>query len=444
MAGSRKEEQAPRRDRNEDRGSRSRRRKKSRRRELMAAWTVLILVVIVIAGAAAGGVYLFTQMGDGSVGAAAKEESREVVRETFPEGEPPADSRTSGEKAEAFLREMTLEQKVAQMFVITPEQMTGYTLVTAAGDASKTAYQTYPVGGLIYFKNNLESPDQVKAMLKNMDRYSRDIARVPVFLGVDEEGGTVKRVGSQAAFGVPDVPDMALVGASGNIEDGFGAGSTIGNYLADLGFNLDFAPVADVLTNADNQAMAKRSFGTDPQTVADYSGRFLDGLREKGICGVLKHFPGQGSVAGDTEYGFQATDKTLDQLMAQDLVPFQAGISKGADMIMAGHVSAPAVTGDQTPASLSQVLLTEVLRGKMGYDGVVITDALNMGAIVEHYQSDVAAVMAVQAGADLLLMPDDFQAAYDGVLKAVGEGTISEERINQSVSRILKLKFDRL
>lgn len=443
MAGNRNEEHEPRGDGERARGSRSRKRRKSRRKELMAAWTALILVIFVIAGAAAGGVYLFTQLADGD-GAAAKEESREVVRETFPEGEPPADSRTPEEKAAALLQEMTLEQKVAQMFMITPEQMTGYTLVTAAGNASKSAYQTYPVGGLIYFKDNLETPEQVKTMLKNMDRFSRDIAKVPLFLGVDEEGGTVKRIGSQAAFGVPDVPDMALVGASGNKEDGYGAGSTIGAYLAELGFNLDFAPVADVLSNRDNKAMAKRSFGTDAQTVSDYSVRFLDGLQEKGICGVMKHFPGQGSVAGDTENSFQATDKTLDQLMADDLVPFQTGIAHGVDMILAAHVSAPAVTGDQTPASLSQVMLTEVLRGKLGFDGIVITDALNMGAIVDHYQADVAAVMAVQAGADLLLMPDDFQAAYDGVLKAVGEGAISVERIDQSVLRILKLKLEKL
>lgn len=427
----------------QDKDYRSRRRRKSRKRELMAAWTALILVVLVAAGGVVGGVIFFLQLGDRSVSAAA-EESREVIRETFPEGEPAAVSRTSEEKAAALLEKMTLERKVAQMFMITPEQMTGYTLVTAAGEASKTAYQTFPVGGLIYFKDNLESPDQVKTMLKNMDACSRQIAGVPVFLGVDEEGGTVKRIGSQPAFQVPDVPDMALVGASGNTEDGYGAGSTIGAYLSDLGFNLDFAPVADVLSNPDNKAMTKRTFGTDPQTVSAYSGRFLDGLRDKGICGVMKHFPGQGSVAGDTEYGFQATDKTLDQLLENDMVPFQAGISQGAEIIMAAHVSAPAVTGDQTPASLSQVLLTEVLRGRLGFDGVVITDALNMGAIAEHYQSDVAAVMAVQAGADMLLMPEDFQVAYDGVLKAVAEGAISRERIDQSVLRILKLKFERL
>lgn len=425
-------------------GSKSRKRKHGRGRELAKAWMALLVIILFVAGAVAGGGFLILRFNGQKAGAEPREESRAVVSETLPEGEPTADDRPSEEKARELLENMTLEQKTAQLFFVTPEQLTGYAQVTAAGKASKEAYVNCPVGGLIYFKDNLQTPEQVKAMLEHMEQYSREAVGVPVFLGVDEEGGTVSRIGSQEAFGVAKVPDMAAIGSTGDVNEGYEAGKYIGGYLSELGFNLDFAPVADVLSNSDNTSMAKRTFGTDAKTAADFSTAFARGMKEQGLCSVLKHFPGQGSVSGDTHDGFAATDKTLDQLLENDLIPFKRGIEDGADMIMAAHIAVPSVTGDNTPSSLSKDMITGILRERMGYDKVVVTDALNMGAVAEHYNSDVAAVMAVQAGADLLLMPKDFKAAYDGVLSAVKDGRISEERLNQSVLRILKLKFDRL
>lgn len=426
------------------RDNRSRRRKRSRRKELAAAWTVLAVLIVLVVGGAVGGGLLFRRWSDRKVDTEPREQSREVVPETLAQGEPSADDRAPEARVQEILDSMTLEQKAAQLFFVTPEQLTGYTLVTAAGEATKAAYEGYPVGGLIYFKENLQSPDQVKEMMKNMKTISRAVSAVPVFLGVDEEGGTVSRIGNQKAFHIAKVPDMAAIGATEDVKEGYEAGKYIGAYLADLGFNLDFAPVADVLTNPANTLMEKRAFSKDSQTAADFSSAFLRGLEEQGVSGVLKHYPGQGAVSGDTHEGFAYTDKTLDQLMESELIPFQTGIGEGADIIMAAHISATSVTGDNTPSSLSKVMITDVLRGKLGYDGLVVTDALNMGAVADHYTSDVASVMAIQAGVDLLLMPKDFKAAYEGIIKAVKDGTITEERINQSVLRILKLKFEKL
>ena len=167
----------------------------------------------------------------------------------------------------------------------------------------------------------------------------------------------------------------------------------------------------------------------------------MQGLNEHQILSVVKHFPGQGATAGDSHDGAVSTDKSLDDLLANELVPFQQAVNNGASFVMVGHISAPAVTGDDTPASLSSVMVTDVLRNQLGFHGVVITDAMNMGAVTGTYSSADAAVTAIQAGVDMILMPDDFQSAYQGVMDAVAGGTITEDRINESVARIIKVKL---
>jgi beta-glucosidase-related glycosidases len=156
---------------------------------------------------------------------------------------------------------------------------------------------------------------------------------------------------------------------------------------------------------------------------------------------MVKHFPGHGGTSGDSHDGAVSTDKTLEELMAEELVPFQSAIDGGVNFVMVGHISAPNVTGDNAPATLSKVLITDVLRGQMGYNGIVITDAMNMEAVAGFYNSDKAAVLAVTAGADMILMPADYNTAYTGILNAVNDGTITEERINESVTRIVKAKL---
>lgn len=347
---------------------------------------------------------------------------------------------TKTEEVQNIVDSMSLEEKVAQLFLVQPEAIVDIGTATAAGDATKQAINKTPVGGFVYFSDNLQSEQQVQDMLRNVQKYSEDRIGLPAFLSVDEEGGTVARVASTGRFDVTDVGDMAKIGASGDVQQARQAGETIGSYLSELGFNLDFAPDADVLTNPDNTVVKKRSFGSDPRVVSDMSLAVAQGLAQHQVHSVYKHFPGHGATAGDTHQGYAYTDKTLDELKQSELIPFENAIQNNAEFIMAAHISAPRVTGDDTPASLSKTMITDILRGQMGYDGIVVTDAMNMGAVTEQYTSAQAAVKALQAGADLVLMPENFQEAYQGVLDAVKDGTLTEQRINESVTRIVKVK----
>lgn len=399
-----------------------------------------LFVFFMMAAVGAAAFVLLTRAGNNEI--IVLESKRDVQEQDMITTEPSGDSigKTSTEE---LLSRMTIEEKAAQMFMVTPEALTGYSQVIAAGEATKTAFDKYPVGGLIYFNDNLQSAEQVKTMLSNLQSYSRDRIGTIVFTGIDEEGGTqVARIGNKEAFGVPQVSDMSEIGASGDKTKAYDAGRTIGGYLSELGFNLDFAPVADVLSNELNTVVKKRSFGPDADLTAEFSRQFYNGLKAEGIQGVYKHFPGHGATTGDTHDGYAFVDKSLAELKENELVPFQAGIDDGVKVIMAGHISVPEVTGDDEPASLSEKLINGVLRNDMGFNGVVITDSLSMDAVTNKYTAAEACINAIEAGADILLMPSDFESAYEAVIKAVSDGRISEERINQSAARILKIKAE--
>lgn len=343
---------------------------------------------------------------------------------------------------EDILESMTLEEKIAQMFIITPEALTGYGTVTSAGGATKEALEKYPVGGLIYFAKNIQSKEQVIEMTGIQQQYSLERIGLPLFISVDEEGGSVARVANESPISVKHFSDMASIAADPNALSLAGElGDEIGSYLKELGFNLDFAPVADVLTNPDNTVVKRRSFGTDAVKTAELAAEVSKHLEGQGVYSCLKHFPGHGATAGDSHKGFSYTDKTLDKLREAELIPFYEGIASGVSFVMVGHISAPNITGDDMPATLSKILVTDVLRKEMQFDGIIITDAMNMGAICSLYSSSEAAKLAVSAGIDMILMPADFKAAYEGLLEAVKEGTIDEERIDKSVRRIVEKKL---
>lgn len=358
-----------------------------------------------------------------------------------------ADAAEKGEHAdlsqrvEQKLAEMTLEEKVAQMFILTPESLTGYSQVTQAGPSTEQALEQYPVGGLVYFSANLESAEQVKKMTAGQQQYAMKRIGLPLFLAIDEEGGAITRIASSGLFDVPSFEPMPQIGASKDPDRAYEVGSTIGAYLDELGFNLDFAPVADVLTNDQNTVVKNRSFGTDPKLVSKMVRAQLRGLQDQGVYGCVKHFPGHGATTADTHAGYAYTDKTWEQLRESELIPFADAIGQGVSFLMVGHISLPAVTGSDEPASCSETIIQEKLRDTMGYDGIVLTDGLKMKAITDHYTSAQMAVKFVQAGGDILLGPENFQAAYDGILQAVADGTISEERIDESVRRILRIKL---
>ena len=348
----------------------------------------------------------------------------------------------SEETIEEYIRSMTLEDKAAQLFIVMPESLIdGVSCVTAAGDMTREAINEIPVGGFIYARANLRSEDQVSAMTKNVQIYSMERVNLPMFLCIDEEGGTVASITKNDRFQVPYIGDMSDIGKTGDAETAYDTGRTMGTYLSRMGFNVDFAPVADVLSNPDNQVVKRRSFGSDPQLVSDMCLALARGLREQGILSVYKHFPGHGGTAEDTHEGYACTDKTLEELRICDLIPFQEGIRQGVPMIMAGHVSLPGIAGDNTPASLSPAILHDLLREEMGYEGIIITDAMDMGAVTKQYSAAEAAVRSLQAGADMILMPADLKEAYYGVIQAVRDGELTMERIDQSLRRIIRVKL---
>ena len=416
-----------------------------------------IAAVVVIIAAAAVLWQFFGKAGSGKDNEASQNGAGQTVQsgektdqaDDAGKGEEKQSDETAGQEdssveveAGEILESMTLEEKVCQLFMITPEALTGVGTVVQAGTSTKNAIDQYPVGGLIYFSQNLQDPGQTRTMLANTQQYAKERTGFPIFLSVDEEGGQVARVGSNPAFGVEKIGNMSDVGSRGDTQEAYEVGSTIGAYLSDLGFNMDAAPDTDVLTNPDNQVVKYRSFSSDPQLVTEMAASELKGLNEQGIIGMYKHFPGHGGTTDDSHEGYAYVDDTLEELKSGAFVPFQDGIDNGIQVIMVSHISCPNVTGDNTPATLSKMMITDILRNDMGFDGMVITDAMNMGAITAQYSSSEAAVAALNAGVDMLLMPEDFQSAYQGVLGAVKDGTVSEERIDESVRRILELKLE--
>lgn len=439
-----------------DRNERRKIRRKRRLRNQIISYSVMLVVLI----AAIGGAVVGIRAASGALQdrKAAREESIQAAQEASRAAESAqaeaavaellelgtTEETTTEYTQEDALNEMveesvagmTLEQKVAGLFFVTPEQLTGVGQAVQAGDGTREALAKYPVGGLIYFKQNIQSEEQIREMLANTVSYSS----FPLFLGVDEEGGKVARVAD--ALKLENVGPMADIGSAGDVQAAYTANETIGSYLASYGFNVDFAPVADVLTNADNTVIGDRAFSDDPQVVSEMVASAVQGLQSTGVSACLKHFPGHGDSEGDSHTGAVTTERTKEEMQAAEFLPFQSGIAAGTDMIMVGHISAPSLTGgDNIPASLSEDVITGVLRNELGYDGIIITDAMNMGAITEYYEADVAAIMALKAGADMVLMPDQFEQAYEGVLAAVQDGTVSEERVNDSLKRIYRVKL---
>lgn len=340
------------------------------------------------------------------------------------------------------LASMTLEEKTAQLFIITPEALTDSSHVTQAGENTKEAIEAYPIGGIIYFSENIVSEEQVTEMIAAQQQYCTDRIGLPLFISTDEEGGTVTRIASCEAIEIPKILSAAEIGAEGDPSEAYETGSTIGAYLSRMGFNLDYAPVADVLTNPENTVVKERSYGSESALVAEMVLKNLKGLNLHGIYGCVKHFPGHGATAGDTHEGYAYTDKTWEELKENEIVPFKAAMEEGVSFVMVGHISCPNITGDNTPASLSKIMIEDYLKGELGYENIVITDALNMQAVTRQYSSAEAAVTALHAGVDMLLMPEDFKEAYEGVLDAVQQGEITEERLDESVEKILRVKMN--
>ena len=421
------------------------RRKRRVQNQVIAYISAVIMLAVILAGAGLGihkGITawndkkeaqeLQAQMEEMS----ANQEDQVVVEAPVETEEPVVEEEKSqlDEIVDACIAEMPLEDKVAGLFIITPEALTGTDVAIKAGDTTKEKLSQYAVGGLIYAKQNIKSADQLKEMISGTQGFSK----YPLFSGIDEEGGSVSRI---AESGLADnVGTMGDIGTSGDPSKAKEAGSAIAAYLSEYGFNLDFAPVADVILEG-NSIIGDRSFGSNAGDDAAMVSACVEGLQEGNVSACLKHFPGLGSTTEDTHEGMATSEKTKEDFETTDFLSFQGGIDAGADFVMVSHLSVPNITGDNTPSSLSDKMITDILRGELGFNGIVITDAMDMKAVTDYYTSDEAAVKALQAGADMILMPEDFEAAYQGVLDAVNNGTLSEERINESLQRIYRVKY---
>jgi beta-N-acetylhexosaminidase len=312
-------------------------------------------------------------------------------------------------------------------------------LVEQAGEQTKQAIENYPVGGLFYVSANMGSESQVKEMLSGVQEFSQDRIGLPLFLGIQEEGGTVSPFTGNSSFSLK-VDGAATLGESGDTDTIYESGKTIGSYMSKLGFNFNIGPVADI--TKDSKSLTKdRAFGSDAETVASQVAAEVQGMKEEGVSPVLKYFPGKGNVSKDSKSTYATTDLTLDELRESDLNVYKSGIEAGADCVMVGHVVAENITGDQTISSLSKEMITDVLRGELDYDGLVMTEALNSESVINDYTSAEAAVALIQAGGDIIFMPENFEEAYNGVLSAVNDGTITESRIDDSVRRVLRVKL---
>ena len=357
------------------------------------------------------------------------------------------DDSSSGPSSEdSAIQKMSIREKVGQMFFVRPEaldttihwneyaELPDYKL-EQVNKTMLAVNKNYPIGGMILYAHNIVDETQ----LGNFIAEIRELNGSPL-LAIDEEGGRVARIANNENFDVPKYESMAAIAESDDPEEAYKAAFTIGTYVKKYGFDIDYAPVADVNTNPDNIVIGPRAFSDDPETAAKFVVSYLNGLESAGVIGTLKHFPGHGDVSTDTHYGYASTDKTWDEMLKCEMIPFKAGIKAGAQMIMTAHIAAPKVSGDDLPATLSSVILQDKLRGELGFDGVIVTDAMDMGAITKQFSNAEAAIKSIQAGVDVVLCSREFTQVFDAVVKAVEKGEIKESRIDESVKRILKLK----
>lgn len=334
-------------------------------------------------------------------------------------------------RAEELLSGMTLREKLCQLMIVRPEVLTGESPVTAAGETTRLALETYPVGGLIYSVDNLVTQEQTREMITNTQSYSK----LPLFISADEEGGNVGRL--MYKLGTTWVNSMYSYKDQG-ADTAYANAKTIGTDMVSCLFNTDFAPVADVWTNPDNTVIGDRAYSDDFEQAAELVASAVRGFTDAGVICCLKHFPGHGDTSTDTHEGAAVVSKSLDELRAGEFLPFVSGIEAGADMVMIGHITVTSV--DPEPATISKAIITDVLRGELGWDGVVISDSLDMGALAGYDNGEVC-VKFLEAGGDILLGIPDIETALTALEAAVTDGRLTESRIDESVQRALELKI---
>lgn len=333
-------------------------------------------------------------------------------------------------QVDALMEDMTLEEKIGQLLIV---GMQGKTY----GDELDRLIRQHHVGGIILLGKNISYPAGMLKLLNDSKQANTDY-KVPLFISVDEEGGRVSRLPSS----MKKLPAAEYFGRTGDETLAYDTGAYLAELLHAFGYNMNYAPVLDVHSNPKNPVIGDRSFSSDPNKVADIGMAVMQGMTENGIISVVKHFPGHGDTHVDSHLSLPVIDKSLAELRETELIPFQRAIEENADVIMVAHIMFPELD-DKYPSSLSEKIITGLLREEMNFEGVVITDDMTMGAIVNDYTVPEAAVQSFLAGSDLLLIAGDYEnqmGTINALMAAVQEGKISEERINESVKRILTLK----
>ena len=340
-----------------------------------------------------------------------------------------------GDMVSNVIAEMAVEDKVAQLFMITPETLTGVDTVTQAGEGTQNALNTYAVAGLVYSSKNLTDTEQVTQMLAT----TQEMSKYKLFTVVSEPGGKSGTIASSTLADIPETSSPMEVADGGDSTSAYNTGNIVGGYLSSLGFNVDLAPAADMIGIEEAMPIAE-SYGMDEAAVADMVAQMVSGLEVSSTWSCLKNFPGTGNVVGDTAKGPVESELGSD-ILAGQFVPYISGIAAGADMVMMTNVKFINADDSGMPASLSDYMIGTMLRGNLGYDGIVVTAPLNEKAITDEFTSQEAAIAAINAGADIIYMPEKFEDAYQAVLAAVQDGTIPESRIDESLQRIFRVKF---
>jgi len=332
-----------------------------------------------------------------------------------------------------MINNMTLDEKIGQMMII-------YYKKGEVDSTLKSSLYNVKPGGFILFGENMTSYEKSLEMIKTI----KSSNKIPMFISIDEEGGRVQRLRDLKDRDMLYIPSMYHVGLMDDVDLTEKVGKVIGEELRVFGINMDFAPVIDIFENEENTVIGKRSFGTTPEFVSKHGIALAKGLESTGVIPVYKHFPGHGNTSTDSHVDLPIVTKSKEELLNDDLIPFKKVIDSGAEVIMVGHLAVPSVTGDNTPASLSKEVITDLLKGELGYKGLVITDALDMGALSKNYTNEEIYVKAINAGVDILLMPPSSKEALTLIKENVLNGNISEERINESVRKILTLKYNKI
>ena len=341
------------------------------------------------------------------------------------------DPQTPSDPIDAYIASMTLHEKVCQMIIATPSSLTGERKPKSAGILLQNALSAYPVGGLIFDGGNISGSEQLKKFLSDAQSYSE----IPLILTLDEEGGRVTRL--QNTVGTTHIGPMYEYHDQG-AGIAFTNAMVIAIDIKSYGFNMDLAPVADVWSNPANTVIGDRAYSTDYNEASELVSSAVLGFHSQGIPCCLKHFPGHGDSSEDSHYGAVYVYKPLADIKAEECLPFSAGINAGADCVMMGHLIVSELGDD--PALFSQTLIQGVLRGELGFNGIVMTDSLQMKAMTDYYGVSDIAVRSVTAGCDILLMPSDVPFTVKAIEDGVAAGTISESRIDESVHRIIALK----